>query len=204
MSHSFADQMQGDLSPVRRSAMLKQINPLPRPEHQFTPEDRNRQLNAGQDSAYVRGHVVGAFVRMPVLAVVRRHTVEKCLEIGANVSGGVLLYEQPGRSMPAKQGQKASLHCMRLKPNQDFARDFNEPGALRRNRKNIHELTHLRAQWARESPRREHWEDFGVVAAPARRRSTQKGAKMRLIILIILIILIVGALPSWPYSAGWR
>jgi hypothetical protein len=26
---------------------------------------------------------------------------------------------------------------------------------------------------------------------------------MRLIILIILIILIVGALPSWPYSAGW-
>jgi hypothetical protein len=26
---------------------------------------------------------------------------------------------------------------------------------------------------------------------------------MRLIILIILIILIAGALPSWPYSAGW-
>lgn len=26
---------------------------------------------------------------------------------------------------------------------------------------------------------------------------------MRLILLIILIVLIVGALPSWPYSAGW-
>ncbi len=26
---------------------------------------------------------------------------------------------------------------------------------------------------------------------------------MRLIILIILILLVVGALPSWPYSAGW-
>jgi hypothetical protein len=26
---------------------------------------------------------------------------------------------------------------------------------------------------------------------------------MRLILLIILIILLVGALPSWPYSAGW-
>jgi hypothetical protein len=25
---------------------------------------------------------------------------------------------------------------------------------------------------------------------------------MRLILLIILIILVVGALPSWPYSAG--
>lgn len=26
---------------------------------------------------------------------------------------------------------------------------------------------------------------------------------MRLIILIILIILLIGAFPSWPYSAGW-
>jgi hypothetical protein len=50
------------------------------------------------------------------------------------------------------------------------------------------------------------WEHFGnvrVVAALARRRLIREEAKMRLIILIILIILIVGALPSWPYSAGW-
>ena len=26
---------------------------------------------------------------------------------------------------------------------------------------------------------------------------------MRTILLIILIILLLGALPSWPYSAGW-
>jgi hypothetical protein len=26
---------------------------------------------------------------------------------------------------------------------------------------------------------------------------------MRLIILILLILLLVGALPTWPYSAGW-
>ena len=26
---------------------------------------------------------------------------------------------------------------------------------------------------------------------------------MRLILLIILVLLIVGALPLWPYSAGW-
>jgi hypothetical protein len=29
------------------------------------------------------------------------------------------------------------------------------------------------------------------------------GAEMRLIILIVLIVFIVGALPTWPYSAGW-
>jgi len=26
---------------------------------------------------------------------------------------------------------------------------------------------------------------------------------MRLIILILLILLLIGALPTWPYSAGW-
>jgi hypothetical protein len=26
---------------------------------------------------------------------------------------------------------------------------------------------------------------------------------MRLILLIIVVILVIGALPSWPYSAGW-
>ena len=26
---------------------------------------------------------------------------------------------------------------------------------------------------------------------------------MRLILLIIVIILLLGALPTWPYSAGW-
>jgi hypothetical protein len=26
---------------------------------------------------------------------------------------------------------------------------------------------------------------------------------MRLILLILVILLLVGALPAWPYSAGW-
>jgi hypothetical protein len=26
---------------------------------------------------------------------------------------------------------------------------------------------------------------------------------MRLLLLIVLIILVIGALPTWPYSAGW-
>jgi Protein of unknown function (DUF3309) len=26
---------------------------------------------------------------------------------------------------------------------------------------------------------------------------------MRLILLIILLVLLIGALPTWPYSAGW-
>jgi hypothetical protein len=27
--------------------------------------------------------------------------------------------------------------------------------------------------------------------------------RMRLIILVVLIVLLLGALPTWPYSAGW-
>ena len=27
--------------------------------------------------------------------------------------------------------------------------------------------------------------------------------RMRLILLIVLIIVLLGALPTWPYSAGW-
>ncbi len=26
---------------------------------------------------------------------------------------------------------------------------------------------------------------------------------MRLILLILVVILLIGALPAWPYSAGW-
>ena len=26
---------------------------------------------------------------------------------------------------------------------------------------------------------------------------------MRLLLLIVLILLVIGALPTWPYSAGW-
>ena len=26
---------------------------------------------------------------------------------------------------------------------------------------------------------------------------------MRLLLLIIVVVLLIGALPSWPYSAGW-
>jgi hypothetical protein len=27
--------------------------------------------------------------------------------------------------------------------------------------------------------------------------------KMRLLLLIVVVLLLVGALPTWPYSAGW-
>ena len=34
-------------------------------------------------------------------------------------------------------------------------------------------------------------------------RGARVGRLMRTILLIILIIVLLGALPTWPYSAGW-
>ena len=113
--------MQGDLSLMRRTPVLEQINPLPSPQSELALQDRNRELHAGQDRTDVGGHVIGAFVRVPIVTILRRHAVEKCLKIGPNVPRGVFLYDQSGRGMPAKQGQKPGLDAMWLEPIQDFA-----------------------------------------------------------------------------------
>lgn len=34
-------------------------------------------------------------------------------------------------------------------------------------------------------------------------RREKGGARMRFLLLIIVIVLLIGALPTWPYSAGW-
>jgi len=38
---------------------------------------------------------------------------------------------------------------------------------------------------------------------PALWRRWSDGIPMRLVLLIIVIILLIGALPTWPYSAEW-
>jgi hypothetical protein len=47
---------------------------------------------------------------------------------------------------------------------------------------------------------------FGIGnTAPASERAVapQERNEMRTILLIVLVLLILGALPTWPYSAGW-
>jgi hypothetical protein len=68
----FANKMQGDLSPMRRTPMLEQINALPSPQGELPLHDRNRKLHTGQGRADMGGHVVGAFIPMPILIHVLR------------------------------------------------------------------------------------------------------------------------------------
>src|ERR1700743_2077144 len=100
---SFTNKMQDNLPPMRRTPMLEQINTLPGPQSEVALQDRHWELHAGRRRADVCGHVVGAFVCVPILAgVLRRQAIEKCLQIAANVRRGVLLYEQSGGGMSAK------------------------------------------------------------------------------------------------------
>jgi len=39
--------------------------------------------------------------------------------------------------------------------------------------------------------------------AAARKRQSEKGKTMGLILLVVLVILALGAIPSWPYSRNW-
>ena len=32
---------------------------------------------------------------------------------------------------------------------------------------------------------------------------TERGNMLRLILIILLVLFLLGALPTWPYSAGW-
>src|ERR1700722_13785649 len=38
---------------------------------------------------------------------------------------------------------------------------------------------------------------------PSRDRALVRRKIMRLILIVVLILLLLGALPTWPYSAGW-
>jgi hypothetical protein len=142
-SPSFTNKMQGNLSPMRRTPMLEQVNALPSTQGELPMHNRNRELHADQGRPDMRGHVVRPFFGVPISAgVLRRQAVEKCLEISANVPRGVLLYQQSGRRVPAKQGQKPGLDRMRLEPIQNVARNLEEPAPASGNRKNINGLSH--------------------------------------------------------------
>ena len=95
--------MQGDFSLMRRAPMLEQVNTLPHPQSESAAQDRNRELHAGQRRTDMGGHIICAFVRVPIQScILGREAIEKGLQIGANVPRGVFLYEQSGRGMPAK------------------------------------------------------------------------------------------------------
>src|SRR5258708_5561951 len=89
--------MQDDLAPMRRRAVLEDIDPLPCSKNWLAIEDGYRELRIGERGSDVCGHVVGALHGMAVQFVVfRRQTTEMIVEIGDHVRVGILLNCQRG------------------------------------------------------------------------------------------------------------
>ena len=127
---SFANEVQGDFASMRRTPVLEQVNALPCPQGEPPLQDRDRKMHTRQRGANVGGHVIEAFVRVPVSSgVLGREAVEECLKIGANVGRGVLLDEQSGRGMPAKKRQEPGLDAMGPQPIQDVGCNLDKPAA---------------------------------------------------------------------------
>ena len=108
---SFADQVRGDLPAVRRSPMLEKVDPLPGPKRQAPIDHRNCELDAGESGADMRWHVVRTFLLVPVApGFLGGQPIKESLEIGADLARRILLNDEPGGRMPAKQGEKPCLH----------------------------------------------------------------------------------------------
>jgi hypothetical protein len=197
---SFPDQMEGDFASKRRPPMFEKIDPLPRPQGGPPQHDRDRQLRAGQGRADVGGHIVGALVDMPVSPCsLGRQSIEKRLQVSANVRRRVFLDEQSSGGVSAKQGQEPGLHPVWPEPIQDVLRNLDKPPPARRNLKNFCDLTHAGQDHA--IPTRIAASER--LGAPLGERTTWRKGDDAPYYSNHLDYFSARALPTWPYSSGW-
>ncbi len=79
--------MDGDrqAAPMPAMAMFPQVNSLPRTERKATPGDGYLKVVAGQNTAYMRRHVIRPLRVMPEARItVRNEFREESLEVAAN------------------------------------------------------------------------------------------------------------------------
>ena len=75
--------------------MLEQINPLPSSQGELAVHDRDGEVHVDQRGSDMGGHVVVAFVGMPIPPrLLWRDAFKERLQIGANVPCCILLNEQ--------------------------------------------------------------------------------------------------------------
>ena len=88
--------------------MLEQIDALPGAERRATVHHGDRKQRLGERGADMRGHVVGAFHRVPVARVAfGRDAFEEVAEVGDDVGVGVFLNRERGGSVLAEERQES-------------------------------------------------------------------------------------------------
>ena len=120
---SFADQVEREAAPVRPAAVLEQIDALPGAEREPAAEQRDGELDLGEDRPQMRRHVVRPLVAMGVGGgILRREPGDPRLDVGAHLGRGILLDEQRGGGVAAEEGEQAFGHGLGGGPGGDVAR----------------------------------------------------------------------------------
>jgi hypothetical protein len=135
--------MQNDLAPVRRAAMLEQINPLPSPEDHPPRSDRNGKLRLRKRGPDVRRHVVRTFGAVNIApSALGCDLFEKSFEIGSNIGVGVLLNQKGGGGVAAENRQNTGGDVLPAGPRRHLRRDLDETFAASWNVQVMERLTH--------------------------------------------------------------
>ncbi len=114
--------------------MLEQINPLPSSQGEPAVHDRDGEVHVGQRRSDMGGHVVIAFVCMPISPrLLWRDAFKERLQIGADVPRRILLNEQSRRGVSAEQRQEPGPHLVGPQPIDNNACNFYEAWPRSRN-----------------------------------------------------------------------
>lgn len=92
MLHSFANEVQNNLTPVRHAAMFEEVDALPGAEGQTAGDHGDGELGLRQGGPDVGRHVVRALAAVAVAVGGLGHeALEEGLQIGADAGIGVFL-----------------------------------------------------------------------------------------------------------------
>ena len=124
--------MQHDLAPVRRVAVLEEIDALPGAERQPAGGHRNGERGRRQRRLDVRRHVVGAFAAVDEIAhrriVGRRHQPpEEGVEVAPHVRIGIFLDQQRAGCVPHEHRQQPDLDARAADEGLGLVREFVKP-----------------------------------------------------------------------------
>ena len=98
--------MDSHAAAMRMMAVFPEVNPLPRPQRQLAPLERNAEIHRGKRRAHVSWHVVFAFSGMPENWIaIRREPRKQALQVALYFGIGILLNEQRrGRVLQVERG----------------------------------------------------------------------------------------------------
>ena len=95
-----ADELQHDFSPVRPSAVLGDVDALPRAKRKGTGTDRHLERNTCEHRLHMRGHVVRPFDIVHPAGIVGRNASKRGRKVGTHIGIGIFLDDERGRCVP--------------------------------------------------------------------------------------------------------